>query len=78
MYSAAQRKESPIIPELLDACVKKLYRQGMRRMFFDGVAKDVDELKRLGKLHFSLTATKLTDFLGFEEWARYRDVWKDT
>ncbi|KAB8299759.1 hypothetical protein EYC80_000012 [Monilinia laxa] len=35
-----QRKESPIIPELLNACVKKLYRQGMRRMFFDGVAKD--------------------------------------
>ncbi|RAL62309.1 hypothetical protein DID88_004875 [Monilinia fructigena] len=48
-----QRKESPIIPELLNACVKKLYRQGMRRMFFDGVAKDVDELKRLGNyLHY--------------------------
>ncbi|KAI9646771.1 hypothetical protein NHQ30_004770 [Ciborinia camelliae] len=56
-----QRKE-PIGPDLLDACVKKLYQQGMRRMFFDGVANDVDELKQLG----------------FEEWAKYRDVWKDT
>ncbi|APA08263.1 hypothetical protein sscle_03g030330 [Sclerotinia sclerotiorum 1980 UF-70] len=56
-----QRKES-IRLELLNACIKKLYQQGMRRMFFDGVANDVDELKELG----------------FEEWAKYRDVWKDT
>ncbi|KAK6606816.1 glycoside hydrolase family 3 [Botrytis cinerea] len=56
-----QRKE-PIGPELIDACIKKLYQQGMRRMFYDGVANDVDELKQLG----------------FEEWAKYRDVWKDT
>ncbi|THV47451.1 hypothetical protein BGAL_0310g00140 [Botrytis galanthina] len=55
-----QRNE-PIGPELLDACIKKLYQQGMRRMFYDGVANDVDELKQLG----------------FEEWAKYRDVWRD-
>ncbi|QSZ35812.1 hypothetical protein DSL72_006934 [Monilinia vaccinii-corymbosi] len=57
-----QKQELPIVPALLNACIKKLYRHGMRRMFLDGVAKDVDELKRLG----------------FEEWARYRNVWKDT
>ncbi|ESZ92292.1 hypothetical protein SBOR_7332 [Sclerotinia borealis F-4128] len=49
--------KEPIGPELLNACVQKLYQQGMRRMFFDGVANGVDELKQLG----------------FEEWANYRD-----
>ncbi|KAF4628494.1 hypothetical protein G7Y89_g9651 [Cudoniella acicularis] len=53
----------PAMNGLLDACVKNLQVQGMKRMFIDGVtATEHDYLKQLG----------------FEEWARYRDVWKDT
>ncbi|KAH6684102.1 hypothetical protein B0J14DRAFT_646016 [Halenospora varia] len=48
---------------LLNACVNNLQNQGMRKMFMDGVsASDLEPLKQLG----------------FEIWATYRDVWKDT
>lgn len=46
-------------------------------MFYDGVANDVDELKQLGECHFYSNSWKATDFSGFEEWAKYRDVWRD-
>lgn len=64
---------------LLDACIKNLKDQGMRRMFLDGVAKELDDFKRLGE--FSDMA--FIEFFcsckaGFMEWARYKDVWKDT
>ncbi|TAQ85632.1 hypothetical protein B7494_g6041 [Chlorociboria aeruginascens] len=52
-----------IMSGLLNASVKNLLNQGMKKMFFDGVA-DV-EYENLRKL-------------GFEEWARYHDVWKNT
>ncbi|KAG9236612.1 hypothetical protein BJ875DRAFT_215169 [Amylocarpus encephaloides] len=50
---------------LLNACVKTLSNQGVRRVFLDGIAGD-------GEIVGSLQA------LGFEEWAQYRDLWKDT
>ncbi|KAM3071938.1 hypothetical protein ACMFMG_008404 [Clarireedia jacksonii] len=54
-------ERDPIIAGLLNACVMKLHEQGMTKMFWDGVANGVTELKQFG----------------FEEWAIYRDVWKD-
>jgi hypothetical protein len=33
---------------LLDACIKTLHNQGMNRMFIDGVAGELDYLKKLG------------------------------
>ncbi|KAL3427054.1 acetyltransferase [Phlyctema vagabunda] len=47
---------------LLDACVKRLVFQGMRKVFIDGVSSGIHELKRLG----------------FTEWAQYKDVWTDS
>jgi hypothetical protein len=34
---------------LLDACITNLQTQGMRKMFLDGVANGLDDLKALGK-----------------------------
>jgi hypothetical protein len=34
---------------LLDACIKNLQAQGMRKMFLDGVSNGVDHLKMLGE-----------------------------
>ncbi|TVY17017.1 hypothetical protein LARI1_G005406 [Lachnellula arida] len=47
---------------LLDACIKNLQDQGMKKMFIDGISSELDALKQLG----------------FLEWAKYKDVWKDT
>jgi len=52
----------PIVIGLLDASIKNLKAQGMKVMFLDGVP---DGLAKFGSL-------------GFKEWARYKDVWKDT
>ncbi|TVY81541.1 hypothetical protein LSUE1_G001883 [Lachnellula suecica] len=61
---------------LLDACVKNLQTQGMRKMFLDGVASGLDPLKKLGRF-WKLQCSQLLTMTGFEEWAKYRDVWKD-
>ncbi|CAG8981587.1 hypothetical protein HYALB_00009466 [Hymenoscyphus albidus] len=55
-------QDQDVLKGLLDACVKNLQAQGMRRMFLDGVSSGLDTLIDLG----------------FEQWARYTDVWKDT
>jgi hypothetical protein len=66
---------------LLDACKNNLQAQGMRKMFLDGVASGLDSLNRLGQ--FKVLSSKLAEgsnlliMKGFEEWAQYRDVWKD-
>ncbi|PQE11912.1 acetyltransferase protein [Rutstroemia sp. NJR-2017a BVV2] len=65
-FTKASERDA-IIVGLLNACVMKLHGQGMTKMFLDGVANGVTELKQLGEQTFS----------GFEEWAIYRDVWKD-
>ena len=64
---------------LLNACVNTLHEQGMTRMFIDGVAGEVDHLKRLGMYSICTNNNqhKLTANVGFEEWAQYRDIWKD-
>jgi len=46
---------------LLDVCVNTLRSNGMRRMFIDGIIQHVDAFGQLG----------------FREWAKYRDVWRD-
>ena len=44
----ASKRDSAIVG-LLDACVKNLQHQGMRRMFMDGVASGLEEFKQLGE-----------------------------
>lgn len=34
---------------LLDACIKNLQDQGMKKMFIDGISSELDALKQLGK-----------------------------
>ncbi|KAH8600870.1 hypothetical protein B0O99DRAFT_648963 [Bisporella sp. PMI_857] len=51
-----------ILLGLLNACVANLTSQGMRKMFLDGISKGLHAFRDLG----------------FKEWARYKDVWKDT
>lgn len=55
------RQDSTMVG-LLDASIKNLQAQGMRKMFLDGVSNGLGDLKELG----------------FQEWAQYKDVWKDT
>jgi hypothetical protein len=66
---------------LLDACKNNLQTQGMRKMFLDGVASGLDSLNQLGQfkvLNSKLVrGSNLLTMKGFEEWAQYRDVWKD-
>jgi hypothetical protein len=45
---------------LLDVCVKNLQAQGMRRMFLDGVAQGLDELRLVGKCNYLQRYFKLT------------------
>ena len=50
----------------------------MRRMFIDGVANELDDLRRLGECEATaIYSYVLVTILGFTEWARYKDVWKD-
>jgi hypothetical protein len=42
-------ENSVVVVGLLDACVKNLQNQGMKKMFIDGVAGDLDSLKQLGR-----------------------------
>ncbi|TVY29038.1 hypothetical protein LHYA1_G002266 [Lachnellula hyalina] len=55
-------ENNTVMVGLLDACIKNLQNQGMKRMFIDGISSELDALKQLG----------------FLEWAKYKDVWKDT
>jgi hypothetical protein len=63
--------------DLLDACVKNLQHQGMKRMFMDGVAGGLEELKWLGESLSTVGVPFWQQLIntGFEEWARYRDVY---
>lgn len=63
---------------LLDACVANLQDQGMKKMFIDGIAEGVGSLLRLGKAIDIMKKLQALIMTGFREWARYRDVWKDT
>lgn len=47
-------------------------------MFLDGVANEFDDFKRLGELKLRLPTFSMLTRIGFVEWARYKDVWKDT
>ena len=42
-------RQDGIFVGLLDACVKKLQEQGMRKMFMDGVTSGLDNLLQLGE-----------------------------
>lgn len=42
---------SIIVVGLLEACIKKLEIQGMRKVFLDGISSGVDDFKKLGKQH---------------------------
>ncbi|KAF8851134.1 hypothetical protein BDZ45DRAFT_750972 [Acephala macrosclerotiorum] len=53
-------KRDMIMSGILNACVENLQMQGMKMMFIDGVADCLEEFTKLG----------------FQKWARYRDVWK--
>ncbi|RKF58108.1 putative acyl- n-acyltransferase [Erysiphe neolycopersici] len=46
---------------LLNAVVVKLKNQNRKRLFWDGISEDIDDLKKLG----------------FHEWAKYREIWRD-
>lgn len=72
-------EQNAVMVGLLDACVKNLQSQGMRKMFIDGVAGEVGSFKQLGKfLEFSATGYIGLTVKGFVEWAKYQDVWRDT
>lgn len=47
-------------------------------MFFDGVSHASDYFKRLGELCLATYMILELTRIGFVEWARYKDVWKDT
>lgn len=47
-YNPADPQES-IATGLLDACVKSLHSQGMRKIFLDGISAGIDDLRRLGR-----------------------------
>jgi len=53
IYMAADsilaNENSAVVVGLLDACVKNLQNQGMKKLFIDGVAGELDSLKQLGK-----------------------------
>ena len=42
-------ENNAVMVGLLDACVKNLQNQGMKKMFIDGVASELDSLKQLGR-----------------------------
>lgn len=72
-------RQDNLIIGLLDACVRNLQDQGMRKMFLDSVAEGLDGFKRLGEfLAMALTCFLCSLRIGFVECARYKDVWKDT
>jgi hypothetical protein len=50
----------------------------MTRMFLDGIANELDYFKRLGELKRAASFIPMLTLVGFVEWARYKDVWKDT
>ena len=73
-------QKNTVMAGLLNTCVQTLHSQGMRRMFLDGVAaNEVEFFKSLGQFlaHPKLPLYRLIFAIGFEEWAQYRDVWKD-
>ncbi|KAB5575719.1 hypothetical protein GE09DRAFT_601907 [Coniochaeta sp. 2T2.1] len=53
-------RRDAIMVRLLDACVRLLSEQGMRRLFVDAI--------RGGDVGFQST--------GFQKWARYKDIWR--
>ncbi|KAL2023815.1 hypothetical protein VTK56DRAFT_1082 [Thermocarpiscus australiensis] len=54
-------RRDAVMIRLLDSCIRVLARQGMKKMLIDAV-KGGDEGFQ---------------FMGFQKWARYRDVWRD-
>ncbi|KHJ34371.1 putative acyl- n-acyltransferase [Erysiphe necator] len=46
---------------LLDIAVMKLKNQNKKRLYWDGIVENIDDLK----------------MLGFQEWAKYREIWRD-
>ncbi|RFU23692.1 hypothetical protein B7463_g12648, partial [Scytalidium lignicola] len=58
-YLAGQ--EDAVTINLLDTCLRKLQREGMRRMYVDGIGREVGYF----------------EYLGFKKWAIYKDVWRE-
>jgi hypothetical protein len=55
------RRDRIMVP-LLNACVKKLQEQGMRKMFLDGVVNHLESFKQLGKASGEQLDIFRTDF----------------
>jgi hypothetical protein len=66
-----------VVNGIIDTCVRYLQEQGMRKMFIDGVTDGLDSLGRLGRAIHSNVFLKPLIETGFQEWASYRDVWKN-
>jgi len=42
-------ENNTVMVGLLDACIKNLQNQGMKKMFIDGISSELDALKQLGR-----------------------------
>lgn len=64
---------------LLDSSIRALSEHGMKRMFIDAVKGGDEGFQSMGT--FLLAKTMMVLFtnnpLGFQKWARYREVWRE-
>ena len=72
---------------LLDSCIRILAAQGMRKLFVDAIKGGDQGFQELGEQAFSCPRQHLRwepfpanvhPNLGFQKWAAYREVWRNT
>lgn len=73
-------KRDGIMIRLLDSAIRLLEEQGMSRLLVDAVKGGDDGFQSMGEspCQGSPSIQLLTSAsLGFQKWARYRDVWRN-
>lgn len=77
----ANRRDTIMI-RLLDSSIRILSEQGMKGMFIDAVKGGDEGFQSMGELllfwELSILLLSSTNTpLGFQKWARYREVWRE-